>query len=82
MSAADGRELRARYEPRFGEDGSVDGFYLLAEDVSWRGQTERRYDALLAAADALVVIDASGPAGAWQPGCRGLSASMSMPCQG
>ncbi len=60
MPMPDGRELRAHYQPQFGDDGSVDGFYMLAEDVSWRRQSERRFEALLAAADALVIIDASG----------------------
>ena len=60
MPMPDGRELRAHYQPQFGAEGSVDGFYMLAEDVSWRGQSERRFEALLAAADALAIIDASG----------------------
>jgi diguanylate cyclase (GGDEF)-like protein/PAS domain S-box-containing protein len=60
MPMPDGRELRAHYQPQFGDDGSVDGFYMLAEDVSWRGQSERRFAALLAAADAMVIIDATG----------------------
>ena len=56
----DGRRLRARYEPQFGDDGVVEGFYMLAEDISWRGQAEQRVDALLAAADAMFVVDEGG----------------------
>lgn len=56
----DGRRLRARYEPQFGDDGAVDSFYMLAEDISWRGQAQQRVDALLAAADAMLVIDDAG----------------------
>ena len=41
----------------------VDGFYMLAEDISWRAQAEQRMDALLAAADAMLVIDDGGGAG-------------------
>jgi len=60
MQMPDGRRLRTRYEPQFGEDGMIDGFYMLAEDISWRAQAEQRMDDLLAAADAMLVIDDSG----------------------
>ena len=60
LAMPDGRELRTRLEPQFDADGSVDGFYLLAEDVSWRGQGARRFEAMLEAAEALLVIGAGG----------------------
>ena len=60
LKMPDGRELLARYEPQFGSDGAVEGFYELADDISWRGQAQRRFDALLAAADALLLLDTAG----------------------
>ncbi|WP_158550590.1 EAL domain-containing protein [Cognatiluteimonas weifangensis] len=56
----DGRQLQTRLQPQFGGDGSVDGFYLVAEDVSWRGQGERRFEALLTAAEPMLLLEASG----------------------
>ncbi len=60
LEMPDGRGLLVRYEPQFGDDGAVEGFYELADDISWRGQAQRRFDALLAAADALLLLDPAG----------------------
>ncbi len=56
-----GRELDVRFEPRFSDEGPVDGVYLLAQDAGWRSAHERSLQAMLAAAlDPTVVLDADG----------------------
>jgi len=55
-----GRALRARYVPQYDAQGAIEGFYMLGEDISWRGQTQQRFDALLAAADALLLVAPDG----------------------
>jgi diguanylate cyclase (GGDEF)-like protein/PAS domain S-box-containing protein len=61
VRTAGGRLLDMTLEPEFGGDGAVDGFQLLAQDVTWRSQSERRLQALLdAASEASALLDADG----------------------
>ena len=53
--------LDVALEPVFGPEGTVDGFELFAQDVTWRGQSERRLQALLESAhEATALLDADG----------------------
>lgn len=61
LHLADGRELELWLEPYFGVDGSIAGVHLLADDVTWRGQSERDMRALLAAApEPTLLLDEGG----------------------
>ncbi|MFC0677686.1 EAL domain-containing protein [Lysobacter korlensis] len=56
-----GRMLDVVFEPDFSADGTVDGFQLFGQDVTWRSQSERRMQALLDAAyEATAVLDGDG----------------------
>ena len=57
-----GQVLDVMYEPNRGADGAVDGFYVMAHDVTWRVAAERRFrDLLESAPDPMAVMDpASG----------------------
>ncbi|WP_460833106.1 sensor domain-containing protein [Lysobacter humi (ex Lee et al. 2017)] len=61
VETAQGRSLDVRLEPYFGLDGGIAGVHVLAEDVSWRGQSERDLKALVAASpEPTLVLDESG----------------------
>ncbi|NUS37417.1 MAG: EAL domain-containing protein [Lysobacter sp.] len=57
---ADGRALDIRAIPEFAADGSLDGACVMAQDLGWREQATRRFDALLAAAEPMLLLDAAG----------------------
>lgn len=53
--------LEVDLAPVFGAEGPVEGFELFAQDVTWRGQSERRLHAMLESArDAAALLDAEG----------------------
>lgn len=55
------RRLDVALEPEFGADGTVEGFHLFAQDVTWRDQSTRRLQAMLDAAyEPSALLDASG----------------------
>ncbi|TBR13827.1 MAG: EAL domain-containing protein [Lysobacter sp.] len=61
VEARGDRILDVRLEPHFGLDGAIAGFHLLADDVTWRGQSERDLRTMIAAApDPTLVLDESG----------------------
>ncbi|MGY4516524.1 diguanylate cyclase (GGDEF)-like protein/PAS domain S-box-containing protein [Lysobacter sp. HA18] len=55
------RALDIRLEPYFGLDGAIAGFHLLAEDVTWRKQSERDLRTLVnASPEPTLVLDEDG----------------------
>lgn len=55
------RQLEVALEPEFGVDGTVEGFQLFGQDVTWRDQSARRLQAMLDAAyEPGALLDASG----------------------
>ncbi|WP_407909658.1 EAL domain-containing protein [Lysobacter claricitrinus] len=55
------RALDIRLEPYFGLDGAIAGFHLLAEDVTWRKQSERDLRTLVnASPEPTLVLDEGG----------------------
>ncbi|AXK71609.1 EAL domain-containing protein [Lysobacter sp. TY2-98] len=55
------RALDIRLEPYFGVDGAIDGFHLLAEDITWRKQGERDLRTLVnASPEPTLVLDEDG----------------------
>ena len=53
-----GQVLDVTYEPSATGGGQVDGFYVMAHDVTWRASAERRFRELLESApDPMVVMD-------------------------
>jgi diguanylate cyclase (GGDEF)-like protein/PAS domain S-box-containing protein len=53
-----GQVLDVMYEPNTTGNGAIDGFYVMAHDVTWRASAERRFrDLLESAPDPMVVMD-------------------------
>ncbi|MGN6512172.1 MAG: sensor domain-containing protein [Lysobacteraceae bacterium] len=60
LALADGRALDIRAVPDVAADGSLQGACVLAQDLSWRDRAARQFDALLAAAEPMLLLDAAG----------------------
>ena len=58
LALGDGRALRIEAVPEFAGEGGIDGACVMAEDLGWRLQNAQQFEALLSAADPLLLLDA------------------------
>jgi diguanylate cyclase (GGDEF)-like protein/PAS domain S-box-containing protein len=56
----DGRALRVEAVPELAPEGGIDGACVMAEDLGWRQQSAQQFEALLSAAEPLMLLDAVG----------------------
>lgn len=60
LTLGDGRALRVEAVPEFAAEGGIDGACVMAEDLGWKLQSAQQFEALLSAADPLLLLDAAG----------------------
>lgn len=56
----DGRALRIEAVPEHAPEGGIDGACVMAEDLGWRRDAALQFEALLSAADPLLLVDDAG----------------------